>query len=81
MSLRDFLTFTAKLVGQSSDYALHWINHYVFRAGIAKFYVFKVFPLDSDLPVVIQTRTECHLGKTYCAQYRDMRSGISTGFP
>ena len=66
MSLRDFLTFIAKLVGQSSDYALDWINHFVFSAGIAKFYVFKFFPLDSDLPVdsVIQTRIACHLGKT-----------------
>lgn len=38
MSLRDFLTFTAlKTASWSSlDYALHWINQFVFSAGIAK---------------------------------------------
>ena len=49
ISLCDFLTFIAQPVGQSLDYALHWINHYVFSAAIAKFYVVNMSPLDSNL--------------------------------
>ena len=68
ISLCDFLTFIAQLVGQSLDYALHWINHYAFSAATAKFYVVNISPLDSDLQLrhCLVPSSGCERGRVVC---------------